>query len=271
MRPTMRRRSLLVGTLAAAPLLVRAQASKPVALPLRFGADVALADAGLAGALQHAFGRDTGLAVQLIRTPALPLLEALGEGELDVALTNVPGAETRLESEGLAYDRRAVATGRFVLVGPTARHGDSGGPARGHDVAAALKWWREAGTDARAQPFLSANDGSGVHLAEQAAWRLAGLAPAPPWYRVAAAGTALVTDARKQGAYALVEAGVWAREGGAPLSVLVDGDERLDERVHVMRSFRSMHPAAKLFVGWITGSRGRSVVAAQRGYRVPAG
>ena len=266
----MRRRSLLVGTLAAAPLFGRGQTSKPAALSLRCGVDVALADAGLAAALQQAFGRDTGIPVQIVRTPALPLLEALGDGEIDVALSNVPAAETRLEAQGLAYDRRGVASGRFIVVGPAGPHRDPPGPAHGHDVETALTWWRDAGADASAAPFLSANDGSGVHVAEQAAWRLAGLAPAPPWYRSAAAGSALIAQARTLGAYALVEAGAWARQGGAPLSIVVDGDARLDEPVHVMRSFRSQHPAARLFVGWITGSRGRSVVAAQRGYRVPA-
>jgi len=40
--------------------------------------------------------------------------------------------------------------------------------------------------------------------------------------------------------------------------------------VHVMRSFRVNHPAGKLFTAWITGPKGRAVVAAHRGYRAPA-
>ena len=55
----------------------------------------------------------------------------------------------------------------------------------------------------------------------------------------------------------------------APLAILVEGDRQLAEEVHVMRSFRSPHPAARIFVAWIAGPRGRAVVAAQRGYRVP--
>ena len=30
--------------------------------------------------------------------------------------------------------------------------------------------------------FLSAGDGSGTHVAEQALWRAAAIAPAAPWY-----------------------------------------------------------------------------------------
>jgi hypothetical protein len=34
-----------------------------------------------------------------------------------------------------------------------------------------------------------------------------------------------------------------------------------------MRSFRISHPAGKIFIAWIAGGRGRSVVARQPGYR----
>ena len=118
--------------------------------------------------------------------------------------------------------------------------------------------------------FLSAADGSGVHIAEQTAWRAAGIAPAAPWYRPAAAGRSLVAQARAAGAYAIVERGAWLAAGGAPLAVLLDGDAGLVERVQAMRSFHSPHPAGKIFVAWIAGGRGRAVVARQRGYRTPA-
>ena len=37
----------------------------------------------------------------------------------------------------------------------------------------------------------------------------------------------------------------------------------------VMRAFRVNHPAAKIFVAWIAGPKGRHIVAGQRGYRPP--
>ena len=45
----------------------------------------------------------------------------------------------------------------------------------------------------------------------------------------------------------------------------------LAEPVHVMRSFRINHPAGKIFVTWISGPKGRRIVAAQRSYRAPSG
>ena len=79
----------------------------------------------------------------------------------------------------------------------------------------------------------------------------------------------LLLQTAELGAYALVERGVWSAQGVATLAVLVDGDPKLAEPVHVMRSFRASHPAGKMFVDWIAGRRGHSVVAKQRGYRPP--
>ena len=270
----MHRRHLLVAAAAAlaAPVPLRAQQRASLADPLRLGADQALVDSGLAAALQKAFGRDTGVAVKLQAGLSLPLLDALERGELDAALTNAPEAETRLESQGLVHDRRRVADAALVLVGPAPKKKapDPAGIAKMGDAAAALAQLRNA---ALANPgsiaFLSSGDGSGAHLAEQALWRAAKVAPAAPWYVKAETGSSLIAQARRQGAYALVERGVWADHGGAPLAVLVEGDARMAVPVHVMRSFRVNHPAGKLFTQWITGPKGRAVVAAQRGYRAP--
>jgi tungstate transport system substrate-binding protein len=260
----------LAGWLSAPAFAQRIRSLKD---PLRLAVDSALVDSGLAHALQQAFGRDTGVAVQLTAGAALPLLDALERGEFDAALTNAPEAELRLDTQGLVHDRQPIATGALVVVGPAPkkRAPDPAGIAGAKDVAEALVRIRDAALAAPgAVGFLSANDGSGLHVAEQALWRAAKVAPAAPWYAAAAAPAQLIEQARAQSAYALVERGAWAARGGAPLAVLVEGDPRLAVPVHVMRSFRVSHPAAKMFVAWITGPKGRRVVASQRGYRVPS-
>lgn len=267
------RRLLLGAAVAQAlPSLTQAQQRQSLADPLRLGVDQALIDSGLAAALQTGFGRDTGVAVQLVPGLALPLLEALERGELDATLTNAPEAEERLEKQGLAHDRRRIADAAMVLVGPAPakKKPDPASIARMTDIAAALTQLRDtAVSNPGSIGFLSAGDASGSHLAEQSLWRAAQVAPAAPWYLKAQAG-AMLSQARQQGAYALVERGVWLARGGAPLAVLVEGDPRMTVPVHVMRSFRVNHPGGKLFTGWISGPKGRAVVAAQRGYRVPA-
>lgn len=271
------RRPMLIATglaLIGAPS-VRAQQRRSLSDPLRVGADAALVDSGLAKALQLGFGRDTGIAAKLVRMPALPLLEALERGELDAGLTNAVEAELRLEKEGLAHDRHSIADGEFVIIGPAPRGKtpDPAGIAGTRDVAVAMAKIRDAALAAAPGDvsFVSAGDGSGTHVAEQAAWRAAKIAPAAPWYLNAGSTAALPALARSRNAYAVVERGVWAIAGGAPLAVLVEGDPLLAEPVHVMRSFRINHPAGKIFVAWIGGPKGRRVVAAQRTYRAPAG
>lgn len=267
------RRRLLIA--AALPALVPGAAAwgqqrRSLSDPLRLGVDHALFESGLASALQRAFGRDTGIVVQLVPGAALPLLEALERGEFDAAMTNAPEAEVRLEKQTLVHDRHPIATGDFVIVGPAPRGKgkDPAGIKGGRDAAQALIALSSAAPAAAGTiSFLSAGDGSGTHVVEQALWRLAKVAPAAPWYMAADPKSSLIVQARARGAYALVERGAWLAQGGAPLAVLVEGDQQMAQAVHVMRSFRINHPAGKIFVAWIAGPRGRKVVAGLRGYR----
>lgn len=268
----LRRRCVLVlpGALLGASAPTRAGPRRALADPLRLGVDAALA--GLARALQRGFGRDTGLAVQAVPGPATDLLAALERGELDATLTNAPASEDRLEQQGLAHDLRPVASGDFVLVGPAPhpREPDPAGVAAAAGVADALRRIQAA---ALARPgtvtFLSGVDGSGSHLLEQALWRTARIAPAAPWYRRADPAAPLALQARAAGAYALLERAAWRTDAGAPLAVLVQHDPALAESVRVMRAFRVEHPAGKLFVAWVTGPKGRRVVAGLPDYRAP--
>ncbi len=267
------RRIFLLGSLAAPLTSAWGQQRRALSDPLRFGADNALVDSGLAQALRQGFGRDTGVPVELVRSPAQALLAAVERGEIDAVLCNAPEAEARLEKQTLVHDRRLVARGEYVIVGPAVKGKvrDPAGIAGGKDVAQALTQLREAvAATPGSLSFLSANDGSGTHLAEQALWRAAKATPAAPWYTMAEPAIGLAAQARALNAYALVERGVWAAYGGAPLAVLVDADPLLAEPVHVMRPFRANHPAGKLFVDWVGGPKGRRVAAGHRGYKAAA-
>jgi tungstate transport system substrate-binding protein len=268
-----RRRLLAVSpaALVVAPWVAVAQQRPSLADPLRVGVDHALNDSGLARALQRGFGVDTGIAVKLVPGAALPLLDGLERGEFDATLTNAPAAEGKLDEQGLAHDRHAIARGEFLIVGPRPRpkEKDVAAIAGLTQAAEALIQIRNA---ALAMPgtitFLSAGDGSGAHVLEQALWRQAKLGPTPPWYLQAERGSGLIAQARARGAYAVVERGAWVAEGGGPLAMLVERDPALAESVQVLRAFRVNHPAGKIFVAWITGPKGQRVVAAQRAYRV---
>jgi len=267
----MLRRRLLAASLAlAASPAARAQKVAGTG-PLRLGIDHALVESRLGPSLQAAFSADTGIAVKLVAGPALAVLEATKEGELDAALTNTPAAETGLEQQTLVHDRRAIAAGEFVLVGPApARGRGKSQPPAGRSVVEALVRIRDLAVAApESLVFLSTGDGSGTHVAEQALWRAAGIAPAAPWYVNGGGSAGFAAKVRARGAYAVVERGAWAAAGGG-LSVLVEGDPLLAESVHAMRSFRATHPAGRIFIAWIGGGRGHAVAASHRGYRRPA-
>ena len=263
-------RRFFVAALATPALGGGAQAQKPAERggPLRLGVDLALAESGLARSLQHAFGADTGIAVLLVPGPALAVLEATRNGEVDAALVNAPAAEEALDGQGLVHDRRPIAASEFIIVGPPPAGVRGRPPAPGHSGVEALERIRaQAAADPASVVFLSANDGSGVHVAEQALWRAARIEPVAPWYVAAEPGRGFAAQVRARGAYALVERGAWIAAGGAPLVVIVEGDPLLVESVHAMRSFRVSHPAGKIFVQWIAGGRGRAVAARHAGYR----
>jgi len=263
-----RRRDALTRSAAAAaalvwPALARSAQRRSLADPIRLAADDALVDSGLAGQLQRAFGRDTGVAVKLLRGPASGVLQALELGEHDAALCNAPEAEIRLDKQGLIHDRRPVASTDFMLIGP---HSLAKALGAGADVVLALTRLAQAQA-----PFLSRQDGSGTHLAELALWRAAKLATAPAWYLTARADGPLLAQAKERNACTLIERGVWLAQGGmAGYADLAPGDPRLAVDVHVMRSFRVNHPGAKLFVKWVAGGMGHRVAAGVRGYRAPA-
>ena len=244
----------------ALPGLTRAAQRRSLDDPMRLAVDDALFDSGLASQLQRGFGRDTGVAVQLVRGPATALLEALERGEHDAALTNAPSVEAGLERQGLLHDRRLIAVEEFVLLGPSLLAQALAAP---RDVLTALSRLAEVGA-----PFLTRADGSGTHLAEQALWRAAKVAPAAPWYAKAADTTPLLAQAAARNACALLDRGAWLKQGApAGYGVLVEGDPLLRVDVHVMRSFRVNHPGAKLFVHWVSGRQGRRIVAGVRGHR----
>lgn len=235
--------------------------------PLRVAADDAIFDSGLAAALQRAFGQDTGVAVKLVRGPASAVLEALERGEHDAAITNAPKVEAGLDKQGLVHDRQMLGRGEVVFVGPVVLSKPLGAP---RDAALALSRLAQAQV-----PFLSRGDGSGTHLMEIDLWSAAKVQPAKPWYTVAAAGKPFLAQAIEAQACAVIERGAWLAMGAAVkgYGILVEGDPRMLVDVHVMRTFRSerQHPAGKLFVAWVSGPKGRRVVASHRGYRLANG
>ncbi|MFN3417247.1 MAG: substrate-binding domain-containing protein [Caldimonas sp.] len=276
-------RRRLLRAAGAAPLAAwlgpaRAQQRRPQTQALLVGVATSLHDSGFALHIRRAIARDTGLAVDTTPGPSERMLALLEQGEVDVAITHAPQAEEALLRQGLVHDRRFVASNRFVLAGPLERPAsptkgrkalpprDPLGLAGGVDVAAALARLAQAGAQGQAL-FLAPAERTGARAKERSLWQAAGLEPQGPWYLRAVGGMAeTLAQANERGAYVLVDRGVWLasrqREG---LGIVVEGDARLADLYHAMRSFRVNHPAGKLFLDWLTGPTGRRAVSSAPG------
>ena len=136
----------------------------------------------------------------------------------------------------------------------------------GRDAVAAFAQIAAAGQQGAAQ-FVAPVDRSGAWFKQGALWKGAALSPQGTWYVKSAAGMGeTLAQANAQGAYVLVDRGTWtASRQRDRLAVLVEGDERLADSYHAMRSFRVNHPAGKLFMDWLTGPLGRRAVAGTPG------
>lgn len=248
--------------------------------PLQLGCDEALFQSGLVQAWQKAFAADTGVVVRPVPHPATRVLQLLERGEVAMSLTNLPEQEALLDKQGLAHDRRRVASGGFVVVGPVAvakalrgaaapatpAARRAAAPAVSLDVVMLLQALASAQV-----PFLSRADESGTHRLEQGLWQVAQLTPAAPWYRPVQGEAPVWLQARDAEACTLVERGVWARVARqqSGLVVLAERDAALQVDIQAMRSFRVGHPAAKLFSQWVSGPAGQRVAAQHPGYTAP--
>ena len=271
-------RAATASSLAAWLGPVLAQQRRPQGQALLVGVATSLHDSGFALHIRRAIARDTGLAVDTTPGASERMLSLLEQGEVDVAITHAPLAEEALFKQGLAHDRRFIAANRYVLAGPLERPSapakgrklppprDPLGLLGGSDAAQALAQIAQAGAQGQAL-FVSHAERSGGRTKELTLWQAAGIAPQGAWYQRAAGSMAeTLAQANELGAYVLVERGVWlASRRRDRLGVVVEGDARLADVYHAMRSFRVNHPAGKLFLDWLTGPTGRRAVGSAPG------
>jgi len=257
----MKRRALILGLLGSAASLPLHAQRKPGDNALILGLETLLVDCGFAVALRRRFGLDTGLALHTEAGTSSALLPALARGEIDIAITHAPAPAAEFEAEGRIHDAHSVAASEFLLAGPEPAPIDER-----HDAPRTLAAIAHAGI-----PFMTRNDGSGTHLAEQALWRAAGIAPAAPWYRPMEPGAPLLEQARAAGACCLVDRASWlAWRRRRELMPWVEDDARLATVFRTHRSLLAPHPAGKLFVAWLVGRNGRALVARTPGLRAPS-
>lgn len=211
-------------------------------------------DAGIVGALEEAFEKDTGIRVRHVGAGTGAALDIAKQGSVDLVLVHAKALEEKFVADGYGIERVPLMYNDFVIVGPAS---DPAGVKGMKNALEAMKTL--AG---KAAPFISRGDNSGTHVAEKELWAKTGMKPGGAWYQVFAKGaegntaTLLFTDA--QNAYTVIDrASYLGARDKIKLQVLVEGDEVLLNHISLIPLNLAKLPKvrtrdAAAFVAWLT-------------------
>lgn len=199
-----------------------------------------------------------GIALRAVTGGTGEILEYARRGDVDVTITHDPAAESAFVAQGHGRVWRPLMYNDFILVGPA----DDPASLRGaHDAVDAFNRLDRAGA-----PFVSRGDDSGTHRRERAVWRESGIEPnRKAWYIEAGSGMGdALRLANSRHAYVLTDRGTFLTlQNQLDLHLLFEGDQqRLTNRYGVMVVNNARQPAAAdSLLEWLTGTRGKQVIA----------
>ncbi len=181
-------------------------------------------DAGIVGALEDAFEKESDIRVRHVGAGTGAALDLARKGNCDLVLVHAKSLEEKFVNEGYGTERIDLMYNDFVIMGPP---GDPAGIKGMKKATEALKTIAD-----KQVPFITRGDQSGTHVAEMEVWGKAGIKPSGPWYIKYEKGaegnapTLRFTDSK--GAYTLMDrATVLSLRKEIKLVILVEGDEVL--------------------------------------------
>jgi tungstate transport system substrate-binding protein len=220
-------------------------------------------DAGIVGALEAGFEKDTAIRVRHVGAGTGAALDIARKCNIDLVMVHAQALEERFVAEGYGTERIPLMYNDFVIVGPA---GDPAGIKGVKSAREALKKIAETGA-----LFITRGDKSGTHIAEMDLWKAAGIKPSGPWYVTYDKGsegnvpTLRFTD--QKGAYTVIDrATVLALKKDIKLEILVAGDEALLNRISLIPVNPKKCPQANLketmmFVRWLTDpGKGQKII-----------
>ncbi|NIM52156.1 MAG: solute-binding protein [Gemmatimonadales bacterium] len=231
---------------SALPLLpVLLEAQTPSDSEIVLATTTSVRDAGLLHAILPPFERMTGYRVKVIAVGSGQAMELGRRGEADILILHDPAGERQFVAEGFAASRDRLMHNEFVLVGPP----DDPAGIKGLGAVMAVGVVGRSGA-----LFVSRADRSGTHVKESHLWRLAGIAPARPWYRESGQGmSATLQIASELGAYTLSDIGTFLTHiYPLDLEIVVEGDSVLANPYHVV-----VASAARF--SWVNGPGARAL------------
>ncbi len=220
-------------------------------------------DAGIVGALEDRFEKDTGIRVRHVGAGTGAALKMAEGGQFDLVLAHAKALEERFVQNGFGTERFPLMYNDFVIVGPAA---DPAGIKGMKTAAEALKVISEKGAT-----FISRGDNSGTHVAEMGLWAKAGIKPSGPWYVVYEKGatgnapTLKHTDEKK--AYTVIDRATYLSiRNQIGIGILVENDEAMLNFMSLIPVNQTKFPkvnraGAMQFVQWLTApEKGQAII-----------
>lgn len=211
-------------------------------------------DAGIVGALEDQFEKDSGIRVRHVGAGTGEALKISQQGSVDLVMVHAKSLEEKFIADGYGTERIPVMYNDFVIVGPVT---DPAGIKGMTSATEAMKKIAEKGV-----PFVSRGDNSGTNVAELALWKKAGITPAGTWYEVYEKGkdgnAATLSYTDKKGAYTFIDRATYLYlQKSIKLAILVEKDEALLNFISVIpvnpKKFpKTNYKDAMTFVQWLT-------------------
>ncbi|MCX5839298.1 MAG: substrate-binding domain-containing protein [Deltaproteobacteria bacterium] len=220
-------------------------------------------DAGIVGALEEGFEKETGIRVRHVGTGTGAALKMAEGGQFDLVLAHAKSLEEKFVKDGFGTQRIPLMYNDFVIVGPAA---DPAGVKGMKTAAEALR-----AIAAKKVTFITRGDKSGTHVAELDLWEKSGVKPAGSWYVTYEKGstgnvpTLLYTDEKQ--AYTVIDRATHLSVGKKiKLPILVENDEAMLNFMSLIPVNSAKFPrvnaaAAMQFVEWMTApEKGQAII-----------
>ncbi|NTW60584.1 MAG: solute-binding protein [Nitrospirae bacterium] len=248
------------GTNAATADLAQSATSSPNKIML--ASTIGPIDAGIVGALEEAFTKKTGIAVEHTGAGTGKAIQMAETGKYDLLLVHAKALEEKFVADGFGTKRYDLMYNDFVILGPASDPAKIKGM---KDAAAALKKIAEAKA-----PFVTRGDKSGTHVKELEVWKKAGIEPQGSWYQVfpeGAKGNAptLAFTNEKQ-AYTVMDRATYiTMKSKITLQILVERDDVLLNYmtlipVNPAKFPQVRHKEAMQFVEWLQSREAQMII-----------
>jgi tungstate transport system substrate-binding protein len=254
---------VLVAATAVPSRAPHADAQNPMqAKKILLASTIGPIDAGIVGALEEAFTKKTGIAVEHTGAGTGQALKMAETGKYDLVLVHAKALEEKFVADGYGTKRYALMYNDFVILGPVADPAKIRGL---KDAAAALR------AIAQEQAlFVTRGDKSGTHMKELDVWKKAGIEPQGAWYQVfpeGAKGNApTLAFANEKQAYTIMDRATYITlKTKITLQILVERDDILLNYMTVIpvnpAKFPQVHHADALqFIEWLQGREAQTII-----------